>query len=74
VLCAHDVDRVIVALKLEQLPGNHPLQAPPDLADTPAFSLSAGGVGASLRVVAQPCQHNGSSSGSHDQRRADWWR
>jgi hypothetical protein len=46
---------VIVALKqLEQLPGDHPLQAPPDLADTPALSLSAGGVGASLRVVAQP--------------------
>jgi hypothetical protein len=42
--------------QLEQLPGDRPLQAAADLADALALAASPGGVGASLRVVAQPGQ------------------
>jgi hypothetical protein len=45
--------------ELEQLAGDGSLQAPADVADALAFRSPASGVGASVRVVPQPCEHDG---------------
>jgi hypothetical protein len=60
VLGAEDLDgRSVVAFKeLEQLAGNRPLQASPDVTDALAFGSPPGGVGASFWVVAQPGHHD----------------
>jgi hypothetical protein len=45
--------------QLEQLAGDGSLQSPADVADALAFRSPASGVGAGVRVVPQPCEHDG---------------
>jgi hypothetical protein len=60
-LCADHLDRwSVVALKeLEELPGDRPLQASPDVAGALAFGGAPGGVDAGVGVVAEPGHHHG---------------
>jgi hypothetical protein len=61
---SHDLDdlhrRSVVALKeREELSGNGPLQASPDIADALALGPPPGGIGAGVGVIAEPGHHHG---------------
>jgi len=50
---------IVAFQQFVQLPGDHPLQAPPDLLDILALGGAPRGVDAGLWVVAPPCDHDG---------------
>jgi hypothetical protein len=51
--------RSVVAFKeLEELSGNGPLQAAPDVADAPALGRAPSSVGTDVWVIAEPGDHD----------------